>query len=186
MAELSVFAGSTNVAAPSHARGVWVLCMWAWGVLLSCPSAGCEEMLLSIPLGRGAPASPSACSGGRYIPSSSRPLVRPSGSDQPPPEQGHLTSESPLQYAKLLFLLVQNPIFVLYCEIPFTPADLSSGQRCGMGRRRDGAQALLPPAPSCLQRGAQQGFRRGMSRRQPGEEDTAPLHAFAYLLLSAL
>lgn len=164
--------------------GCW--CTWAWGVLLSCPSAGCEGMLLSIPLGRGAPASPSACSGGRYIPSSSRPLVRPPSSGQPLAEQGHLTSESPLQYAKLLFLLVQNPIFISCHEVPFAPADLSSGQRCGMGRRRDGAQALLPPAPACSQRGAQQGFKRGMSRRQPGEEDTAPLHAFAYLLLGAL
>lgn len=175
MAELSVLAGSTNVAAPSHARGVWVHV-----------GMGCPALLPLSSLGRGAPASPSACSGGRYIPSSSRPLLRPPGSGQPLTEQGHLTSESPLQYAKLLFLLVQNPIFISCHEVPFAPADLSSGQRCGMGHRWDGAQALLPPAPSCSQRGAQQGFRRGMSRRQPGEEDTAPLHAFAYLLLGAL
>lgn len=163
------------MAAPSHARGVWVHV-----------GMGCPALLPLSSLGRGAPASPSACSGGRYIPSSSRPLLRPPGSGQPLTEQGHLTSESPLQYAKLLFLLVPNPIFVLCCEIPFAPADLSSGQRCGMGCRWDGAQALLPPAPLCSQRGAQQGFKRRMSRRQPGEEDTAPLHAFAYLLLGAL
>lgn len=114
------------------------------------------------PTGQRCPSVPQCLLWGQiyHIPSSSRPLVQPPGSGQPLAEQGHLTSESPLQYTKLLFLLVPNPILSCAMKSPSlqqtSPLASAAGWGAGgMGHRHCCHQHLRArrEVPSRVSRG---------------------------------